>query len=142
MKRQSEETTPPIPGDLEGWRQAAANHRLIAFRPEAIVSALQELGASADTRVKNALAKHVSDILIKMLRGYIGTNHPNSGEDIIARVRGKCSKRCSTRIPLTVRRSGRGSDTRSSFARWTPSPRNTRHGRNSARAEGQRARSE
>src|SRR6266849_1796577 len=89
MKRQSEETTPPDPGDLEGWQQAAANHQLTAFRPEAIVSALQELGPSADTRVRNALAKHVSDILIKMLRGYIGTNHPNNGEDIITRVQGE-----------------------------------------------------
>jgi hypothetical protein len=85
----SEETTPPDPGDLEGWRQAASNHRLAAFRPEAIVSALQDLGPNADTNVRNALAKQLNTILMNMLRRYIGTNHPNKGEDIILRVHGE-----------------------------------------------------
>jgi len=87
--KQSEETTPPDPGDLEGWRQAASYHRLAAFRPEAIVSALQDLGPNSDSNVRNALAKQLNTILMNMLRRSIGTNHPNRGEDIILRVHGE-----------------------------------------------------
>jgi hypothetical protein len=85
MKKQLEENPPPNPADLEGWRKAIASNQLASFRLEAIVAALQDL---ADSPVRDALAKHLSGSTIKMLRRYIGTNHPNQGEDIILRVHG------------------------------------------------------
>lgn len=84
MKRPSRESTPPDPGDLDGWRQAVSNHRLSLFRLESIVAALQGLNRDADTRLTQALTKHLSDALSGMLRELIGSNHPNDGEDIIA----------------------------------------------------------
>jgi len=85
-KTQKEEPPPPDPSDLEGWRRATrAPGQLTPYRPEVLVAALQDLGPQADNAVRNALAKHLSSVLIKMLRGYIGTNHPNRGEDMILR---------------------------------------------------------
>jgi hypothetical protein len=89
MKKQSEEDLPPSPSDLAGWRTVIVAHRLASFRPEAIVAALQELDPHSAQSVRNALAQHLSNALIKMLRGYIGRNHPNEGEDMIIRVHGE-----------------------------------------------------
>ncbi len=80
------EKPPPKSTDLEGWRQAIADGRLRTFRLETIVAALQDLGPTTDSPVRNALAKHLSDSVIKMLRARVGFNHPNQGEDIIYRV--------------------------------------------------------
>jgi hypothetical protein len=80
------EKPPPESTDLEGWRQAIAKSHLPAFRLEALVAALQDLGPTTDAKVRNALAKHLSDSMIKMLRKHVGFNHRNQGEDIIYRV--------------------------------------------------------
>lgn len=77
---------PPDSTDLDGWRQAIAEGRLPTFRLEALVAAIQDLGPLTDGRVRNALAKHLSDSMIKILRGAVGFNKPNQGEDIIYRV--------------------------------------------------------
>lgn len=85
MKQESEED-PLDSADAEGWRQIIAEDGLTSIRPETIVAGLQDLGPHAERAVLNPLAKHLSDLLIKMLRRYIGTNHPNRGEDMILRV--------------------------------------------------------
>lgn len=77
---------PPKSTDLEGWRQAIADGRLPGFRLEAIVAAVQDLGLTTDGQVRNALAKHLSDSILKMLRRRVGFNKPNQGDDIIFRV--------------------------------------------------------
>jgi hypothetical protein len=82
------EASPPAFSDLEGWRRAVARGQLGSFRPEALLCAVQDLGPDADPRVLNPIAKHLSEIIMKMARGYIGTNKPNKGEDIILLVHG------------------------------------------------------
>lgn len=86
MKKQSEENPPPDPADLAGWRQVIADGRLNLVRPEALVAVLQDLGPDVDSGVRERIAKRLSNALTNMLRGYIGANHPNGGEDIIDRV--------------------------------------------------------
>lgn len=81
------EDSPPKSNDLEGWRQAIVDNRLRAFRLEAVAAAFQDLG-QRDKNVQNALAKCLSDSVLRMLRRYVGLNHPNKGEDIILRVHG------------------------------------------------------
>jgi hypothetical protein len=82
------EPTPPPPAstDLEGWRAAICRGLLPGFRFEAIVAVLQDLGPNADAAVRNALAKHLSIAMARLLRKRVGLNHPNSGDDIIYRV--------------------------------------------------------
>jgi hypothetical protein len=77
---------PPASTDLEGWRKAINDRLLPTFRLEAIAAALQDLGPLADSKVRNPLAKHLSDAMTKILRQLVGTNHSNQGEDIIYRV--------------------------------------------------------
>ncbi len=79
----------PEPTDLEGWRQAISQGLLSIFRLEAIVAAIQDLGPVADLRVRNPLAKHLSNAMIRLLRKLVGINHPNRGDDIIYRVHGQ-----------------------------------------------------
>jgi hypothetical protein len=80
------EKPPPASTDLDGWRQAIADGRLSTFRLETLVAALQDLGSTTDSKVRNALAKHLSDATMKMLRKHVRLNLPNQGEDIIYRV--------------------------------------------------------
>jgi hypothetical protein len=82
MDKKIGEEPPSNSTDLDGWRQAIADERLNTLRLETIAAAFQDLGAR-DTDVWNALAKHLSDSIIRMLRGRVGFNHPNKGEDII-----------------------------------------------------------
>lgn len=86
MHRATDEDPPPKSTDLEGWRRAVTEGRHTGFRPEDIVAAIQDLGPCADKTVLNALAKHLSDALLPILRARVGLNHPNRGEDIIDRV--------------------------------------------------------
>ncbi len=79
----------PEPTDLEGWRQAIRQGLLPTFRLEALVAAIQDLGPLADSKVRNPLAKHLSDAMSRLLRRLVGMNHPNRGEDIIYRVHGQ-----------------------------------------------------
>jgi hypothetical protein len=79
----------PQPSDLEGWRQAISQGLLPTFRLEALVAAIQDLGPLADSKVRNPLAKHLSDAISRLLRRLVGMNHPNRGEDIIYRVHGQ-----------------------------------------------------
>jgi hypothetical protein len=80
---------PPEPTDLEGWRQAIHQRLLPTFRLEALVAAIQDLGPLADSKVRNPLAKHLSDAMSRLLRRFVGMNHPNRGEDTIYRVHGQ-----------------------------------------------------
>jgi hypothetical protein len=71
------EKPPPGSTDLDGWRQAIDDGRLSTFRLEALVAALQDLGLTTDSKVRNALAKHLSDATLKMLQKRVGLNHAN-----------------------------------------------------------------
>jgi hypothetical protein len=86
MNKEPGEKPPPNSIDLEGWRQAIAEGRLRSFRLEALVAAIQDFGPLTDGKVRNALVKRLSDAMIHILRGDVGPNHPNQGEDIIYRV--------------------------------------------------------
>ena len=84
MDMQNGEEAPPKSTDLVGWREAIAADRLKVFRLEALAAAFQDLG-NRDTQVQHALAKHLTDAILHMLRKHVGTNHPNEGWDIIHR---------------------------------------------------------
>lgn len=79
------EEASPGPTDVEGWRRAIAEGRLPDIRREALVAAIQDLGAQADPKVLNPLLRELSDHAMKFLRKKVGRNHPNEGQDIIDR---------------------------------------------------------
>jgi hypothetical protein len=78
----------PKSNDLDGWRQAIADNRLRSFKLEEIAAAFQDLG-SRDKSVQHALAQYLNDSVLGILRGVVGFNHPNRGEDIILRAHHK-----------------------------------------------------
>lgn len=84
MDTGTSEDCSPKSNDLDGWRQAIADNRLRSFRLEEIAAAFQDLGPR-DKEVQRALAKYLSDSILRTLRGLVGFNHPNNGEDIIFR---------------------------------------------------------
>jgi hypothetical protein len=51
------------------------------------VAAFQDLGGR-DVEVRNALARHLSDSLLGILRRHVGFHHPNQGNDIMLRAHG------------------------------------------------------
>jgi hypothetical protein len=79
------EEPPPDPLDLAGWQHAVADGRFRRFRLEAVVAAIQDLGPLTDKKVLHPLLKHLSDATNRMLRAWVGPNHPNDGWDIIER---------------------------------------------------------
>jgi hypothetical protein len=86
MNKTMDEKPPPKSGDLEGWRQAIKDGSFRTFRLETIVAALQDLGPRTDKAIRNPLAKHLSDAMLRMLRAWVGFHHPNQGRDLIDRV--------------------------------------------------------
>lgn len=88
MDKQNGDEVPPMSTDLAGWRQAIAMDRLKLFRLEALVAAFQDLGNS-DHQVQHALAKHLTESILHLLRKHVGMDKPNLGEDIILRVHGE-----------------------------------------------------
>jgi hypothetical protein len=81
----------PVPGstDLDGWRLAVADGRFRDFKMEDIIAAIQDLGPKTDREVLNPLVLHVSDSIVRILRGKVGRNNRNEGEDIITRAHGQ-----------------------------------------------------
>jgi hypothetical protein len=88
MDMQTGEEVPPKSTDLAGWRRAIATDRLRFFRLEALAAAFQDLG-NRDHQIQHALAKHLTDSILRLLRKHVGMNKPNQGEDIILRVHGE-----------------------------------------------------
>jgi hypothetical protein len=86
MDADTGEKPPPDSTDLDGWREVIAENRLGTLKLETLVAALQDLGPLADKRIRNLLGKKISDSMVRILRHHVGTNHPNRGEDIVARV--------------------------------------------------------
>lgn len=84
MDTGTDEDSSPKANDLDGWRRAIANKGLRSFRLEAVAAAFQDLG-QRDKGARDALAKYLSDSILRILRGLVGSNHPNRGEDIILR---------------------------------------------------------
>jgi hypothetical protein len=74
--------TPPPSTDLEGWRKAITGGRLPKLQLESIAAAFQDLGES-NRRVREQLAQHLSQAIIKMLRKRVDPRKPNGGDDII-----------------------------------------------------------
>ena len=88
MDHKAGEDAPPST-DLAGWRRCVGDGRFRAFSMESIVAAIQDLGPATDKAVMNSLVLHVSDTIMRMLRGVIGRNHRNEGEDMITRAHAK-----------------------------------------------------
>jgi hypothetical protein len=86
MDQTSRQQQAPEPTDLEGWRQAIRQRQLPTFRLETLVAALQDLGPLVDPTVRNPLANHLSNAIIRLLWKLVGSNHPNQGDEIIYRV--------------------------------------------------------
>lgn len=82
MARRTEQAEAPKSADLEAWRAAIEEGRLKDFRPEDIAAAFQDLG-NRDKKVQNDLAKHLSDIIIGILRRRVSYSWPDQGRDII-----------------------------------------------------------
>ena len=76
---------PPDPADHNGWQGAVAENRHVEYEAQIVFCALQGLGAKAEVLVRNALAKRLSDLVIKELRQKVSSYHPNEGWDIIWR---------------------------------------------------------
>lgn len=89
MEKSKTTEEPSDPRDSEGWRRVIAEGRLHDFRLEAVAAAFHALGATAERRVRDPLAKHLSTAITALARKLVGTNHPNRGEDIIMRVHGQ-----------------------------------------------------
>lgn len=80
-------TEPPLgPTDAAGWQAAVRDGSYRDCRLEDVVVALQDLRASLDKPTELALAKHLSDSMLGILRGMVGLHHRNKGEDIIEEV--------------------------------------------------------
>lgn len=85
MSQATDADDPPDSTDLEGWRLAVNEGRHKAYRLEAVVAAIQDLGPCTDKAVLNTLAKHLSDALLRILRKHVSIYHPTRGLDIIER---------------------------------------------------------
>ena len=88
MDHRTSEDAPPST-DLAGWRGAVGNGCFRTFPMESVVAAIQDLGPTTDKTVMNPLVLHVSDTITRMLRGTIGRNHRNEGEEMITRAHAK-----------------------------------------------------
>jgi DNA-directed RNA polymerase specialized sigma24 family protein len=88
MDHETNEDAPPST-DLAGWRRAVSDGSFRTFKMESVVAAIQDLGPTTDKAVMNPLILHVSDTITRRLRGMIGRNHRNEGEDMIARAHAK-----------------------------------------------------
>jgi RNA polymerase sigma factor (sigma-70 family) len=86
MDASTGEEPPPDSTDVGGWRRAIADGRFRRFPLEAIAAAIQDLRPNCDGGLINQLAKHLSDSVCRIVRRYVGRNHPNEGKDIIDRV--------------------------------------------------------
>ena len=53
---------------------------------EAIIAAFLDLRPNSEPNIKHALARYISDDMLRRLRKSTGRNHPNAGQDIIDRV--------------------------------------------------------
>lgn len=96
-QQKPENTPPPASKDLAGWCAAIRVGQLRFFRTEDIIAALEDLGPDIDAKVRNGLAKEVSNRFTHILRANVGYNHPNRGQDIIDRTNFKLFKAIATK---------------------------------------------
>ncbi len=76
----TEHRTPP---DAEGWRKAAERKDLDKYFIQDVVRAARECNETGDRKTLVVLMGHISDQILNVLRGFVGTNHHNDGKDII-----------------------------------------------------------
>ena len=86
MDASTGEEPPPDSTDVAGWRLAITDGRFRRFPLEAIAAAIQDLRPNRDGGLINALAEHLSESVYRIVRRYVGRNHPNAGYDIVDRV--------------------------------------------------------
>jgi DNA-directed RNA polymerase specialized sigma24 family protein len=86
MDASTGEEPPPDSTDVDKWRQSIADGRFRRFPLEVIAAAIQDLRPNRDGGLINALAKHLSESVYRIVRRYVGCNHPNVGNDIVDRV--------------------------------------------------------
>jgi RNA polymerase sigma factor (sigma-70 family) len=86
MDASTGEEPPPDSTDIAGWRLAITDGRFRRFPLEAIAAAIQDLRPNRDGGLINALARHLSESVCRIVRHYVGRNHPNEGDDIVDRV--------------------------------------------------------
>lgn len=79
---------PPSCDLEETWRKLIAAGLLSRQSPECLVTALQDLGPTADRKIRTAIASRISDLIMQLLHKRVGKNHPNRGQDIIEKVHG------------------------------------------------------
>jgi hypothetical protein len=84
-----DEHRPPPASDIAEWRRLANEGQLSKYSPEAIVAVVQAIGPKGDKRTLNALMKHLSDVMLRILRRTIGRNHANEGVDMIEEAHSK-----------------------------------------------------
>jgi len=70
-----EDERPPDSNDLPGWQLAVQNGSFRHYRLEAIVAAIQDLHATADSAFINTLARHLSDMMFSLLYRDLRGNH-------------------------------------------------------------------
>lgn len=74
---------------LETIRRAASTGGLGRIRPEAIVAIIQRLDPRSEANLLRELVLYISDLILRLLRRRIGTQHRNEGRDMIEAAHGK-----------------------------------------------------
>ncbi len=77
------------PPDSGGWRKAIEREELDQYCIQDVIRAAREFNDIGDRRALVPLMGHISDQVLNVLRGYVGTNHHNEGKDIIHDVHSK-----------------------------------------------------
>jgi len=73
---------PPPSDDPAAWRALVRAGELGHHAPEAVVAAFQDAGKS-DPRLREEMARHLSDLVQRYLRRQVGANKVDGGQDII-----------------------------------------------------------
>lgn len=71
------------PPDAAGWKKVSERKGLDKYFIQDVVRAARECNQTGDRKTLVALMGHISDQILNVLRGYVGSNHHNEGKDII-----------------------------------------------------------
>jgi len=77
------------PLDSEGWKKVIERKELDQYHIQDVVLAAREFNDIGDRKALAPLMGHISDQILNVLRGYVGTNYYNEGKDIIHDVHSK-----------------------------------------------------
>jgi hypothetical protein len=90
---------PPPSTDATAWRKITQTGQLSQYPPQVVVAAFQDAGG-LDPRLREAMARYLSDFVQRHLRKRVGTNKMDGGQDIIDDVCdaffvANCNPRCA-----------------------------------------------